>query len=105
MPGRRGLAIPRRLRPILRSPLRVIGFTLLFLFILLSLVAPLVAPADPTLGELTARLGHPLLFGGDSSHFLGTDSLGRDIVTRLLYGARVSLLVGLSSVAIAGSIG
>jgi peptide/nickel transport system permease protein len=104
-PGRRGLVIPRRIRPILRSPLRIVGFTLLFLFVVVALAAPILAPSDPNQGELTARLSPPALFGGDPAYLLGADGLGRDIVTRLMYGARVSLLVGLSSVAIAGTIG
>jgi peptide/nickel transport system permease protein len=102
--SRRGLAW--WLRPLLRSWLRLIGVLVLATFVVVALVGPLVGPQDPNVGELGARLSPPYLFGGaNPDYLLGTDELGRDILTRLVYGARVSLLVGLSSVAIAGALG
>jgi peptide/nickel transport system permease protein len=91
---------------LLRSWLRLFGALVLLVFVVIALGVPLIAPQDPNAGELTARLTVPYLFGGTDPGFpLGGDDLGRDILTRLIYGSRVSLLVGLSSVAIAGSIG
>lgn len=94
------------LRPLLRSWLRLIGVIVLILFILIALTGPLLFPQDPNSGDLGSRLTAPYLFGGPNpGYLLGTDELGRDILTRMVYGSRVSLLVGLSSVAIAGTIG
>jgi peptide/nickel transport system permease protein len=76
------------------------------LLLLCALLAPLLAPQPPQLGILADRLLPPAwLAGGSSTHLLGTDVLGRDILSRLLYGARVSLLVALLSVAGAGVFG
>lgn len=76
--------------------------TLLFV----ALAAPLLAPYDPTAQSLADRLAPPFwLEGGSGEHPLGTDNLGRDVLSRLIYGSRVSLAVGLGVVAIAGSVG
>jgi peptide/nickel transport system permease protein len=94
------------LRPLLRSWFRLIGLLVLATFVLVALAGPFVAPQDPNVGELGARLAPPYLFGGNNADYLlGADELGRDILTRLVYGSRVSLLVGLSSVAIGGAFG
>ena len=66
---------------------------LLSIFVLGGMFAPLLAPYDPRELALTERLQPPLFDGGSSDHVLGTDNLGRDILSRLLYGARVSLLL------------
>ncbi len=66
---------------------------LLSIFVLGGVFAPLLAPYDPRELALTERLQPPLFDGGSSDHVLGTDNLGRDILSRLLYGARVSLLL------------
>jgi peptide/nickel transport system permease protein len=97
---------PRALRLLVRSWLRLFGAVMFVLFVVIAVGAPLIAPQDPNAGSLTARLTAPYIFGGpDPSYPLGTDELGRDLVTRLIYGSRVSLVVGLSSVAIAGTVG
>ena len=68
--------------------------------------APLIAQHDPYVGSLADRLMPPAwLPGGNSAYFLGTDVLGRDILSRLLYGARVSLLVATLAVAGAAIVG
>jgi peptide/nickel transport system permease protein len=67
----------------------------------LALTAPLIAAHDPLRGDLEQRLLPP----GTDGHWLGTDALGRDVVARLLHGARVSLIVGVVAVGLAGSIG
>lgn len=76
------------------------------LLVICAVLAPVLAPQEPHLGILADRLKPPAwLPGGDSAHWLGTDVLGRDILSRLLYGARVSLLVALFSVVGAGIFG
>jgi peptide/nickel transport system permease protein len=76
------------------NPLATAGLALVIAFVLCALLAPWIAPHDPAFIELPARLAAP-----SSAHWLGTDELGRDILSRLLYGARISLLVGGSVVA------
>lgn len=94
------------LRRFLGQKAFVIGFGLLLLFILVALAAPLLAPHDPYLQNLTARNVPPFWYAkGNWLHPLGTDPLGRDYLSRLLYGARISLLIGLSVVLISGLIG
>jgi peptide/nickel transport system permease protein len=84
----------------------VVGGSVLLLVIVAALGAPLFAPVDPNTQVLSDRLMEPLRVGrGDVFHLLGTDQLGRDLWSRILYGARVSLLVGLTAVALAGTIG
>ena len=78
---------------------------LLLLFILLALGAPLLAPTDPARQSLLARLRPPGTHLGGITHWLGTDELGRDLLSRVLYGARVSLLVAFLSVCVSGSLG
>jgi peptide/nickel transport system permease protein len=67
---------------------------------------PVLAPFDPNRQNLVLRLAEPLASGPDGSVFwLGSDVLGRDVLTRLLYGARVSLLVGIAAIGVGGTIG
>ena len=76
------------------------------LFLACAVLAPLLAPHNPYDGVLAHRLTPPAwLAGGNDSYLLGTDVLGRDLLSRLLYGARVSLLVALSSVLVAAAVG
>lgn len=78
----------------------------LIVFALLALLAPLIAPHSPTLGTLSARLLPPAWVSGGKADFpLGTDHLGRDVLSRLIFGARVSLSVGVAAVLVAGTIG
>src|SRR5262249_45973236 len=74
-------------------------------FVLLAVGAPLLAPADPPRQSLLARLRPPGTRVGGLTHWLGTDELGRDLLSRVLYGARVSLLVAFLSVCVSGSVG
>lgn len=98
--------IPARRRRRPRAQLRlVVGGAIVGLTILLALVAPVAAPHDPVVQDLTRRLLPPSFLGGASDHILGTDSLGRDTLSRLLYGARISLVVGLLAVFLQGGIG
>ena len=84
-----------------RNSLSVLGLILVAVIVLLALSAPLLPLPDPNLTEPAARLQAPL----SSGHLLGTDELGRDILSRLLWGARVSIAVGLVATAIAALIG
>jgi peptide/nickel transport system permease protein len=84
----------------------LIGFTLIVLIILGAIFAALIAPYDPATQSVIGRLKPPVWQAkGDWSHFLGTDQLGRDILSRLIFGARTSLIVGFSVVALAGAFG
>lgn len=83
-----------------RSVLAQIGFGIVCLLVLAALLAPWIAPSDPAAQQLAARLEPP-----SSSHWMGTDELGRDILSRTLFGARISLLVSISVVLGCGSIG
>jgi peptide/nickel transport system permease protein len=79
---------------------------MLLLLVIPALFAPLIAPYDPIEGRLSQRLLPPAwLAGGSWDHLLGTDKQGRDILTRIIYGARISLSVSLVSIALAGSLG
>jgi peptide/nickel transport system permease protein len=90
----------------LRRPSFLIAAGVSVLFIAIALLAPFVAPHDPGVGVLTERLLPPSwVDGGSTVHLLGTDVLGRDILSRLLYGARISLAVCALAILIAGGIG
>ncbi|HEY0290971.1 MAG TPA: ABC transporter permease [Hansschlegelia sp.] len=84
----------------------MIGATLLGLIVLAALAAPLIAPHDPYAQDVSRRLIPPIWQAkGDWSHILGTDKLGRDYLSRLIYGAQISLLIGFSAALISGVIG
>jgi peptide/nickel transport system permease protein len=77
------------------SPLTVTCLTILTAFILCGILADVIAPYDPTANDLRARLQAPAFSeGGTSDHLLGTDQLGRDLLSRIIHGARVSLAIG-----------
>ena len=101
-------ALPARgvLRRVLGHPGLVAGLTLLGLCVAMALLAPLLAPHDPYVQNLNQRLVPPAWYEkGSWAHLLGTDNLGRDYLSRTLYGARISLLIGLSAMLISGLIG
>ena len=80
--------------------------TVLIALILMALFAPLLAPHDPLGQDLTRRLIPPVWAeGGSWVHPLGTDMMGRDYLSRLIYGARVSFIIGFSAMAISGVLG
>ena len=97
--GVRGLRLVAR-APILSNPLNIVAFALIGVFAFCALFAPVIAPYDPLLQDLGSRLRPP-----SPDHWLGTDSLGRDIASRILYGARISLIIGVVVVASAGVFG
>lgn len=78
---------------------------ILAVFVVTGAIGPFVVPYDPEEIDLINSLAPPMLFGGTSKHILGTDQLGRDILTRIVFGARVSLLVAIAVVVIAGIVG
>jgi peptide/nickel transport system permease protein len=77
----------------------------LTIMVLGAIFAPLIAPYDPLQTSLSARLQPPAFAGGSEAHLLGTDKLGRDVLSRIIYGARVSLSVSLLVILITGIIG
>jgi peptide/nickel transport system permease protein len=82
------------------------GALFLLVLVLAAIFAPLVAPYDPAEQSLADRLEPPFWSeGGSWDHPLGTDNLGRDVLSRLIYGARVSLFVGVAVVTLAGIFG
>ncbi len=84
----------------------VVGAGILGLMVLMAVLAPLLAPYDPYDQDLTRRLIPPFWYEkGTWAHPLGTDNLGRDYLSRTLYGARISLLIGVSVMLISGAIG
>jgi peptide/nickel transport system permease protein len=90
----------RALRSLLKRKGAVLGLVVIALFVLLALAAPLIAPYDPTAQSWTSVRKAPSL-----AHWFGTDDVGRDVLSRVIYGARASLLAGCISIAIALSIG
>jgi peptide/nickel transport system permease protein len=76
------------------------GFALTLLLVLLAIAAPWISPADPTAQNLATRL-----IGPSAGHWMGTDELGRDILSRILYGTRISMIVSVSVVLGGGLIG
>ncbi|WP_341990715.1 ABC transporter permease [Azorhizobium sp. AG788] len=84
----------------------VTGSVILLVIVGLALAAPLVAPHDPYAQDLSRRMIPPIWNAkGNWDFLLGTDKLGRDYLSRLLYGARISLLIGAVTVLISGTIG
>jgi peptide/nickel transport system permease protein len=92
-------------RSLRRYPLFPLAILILFL-VIPAVFAPLVAPFDPYQGSLRARLIPPFWQeGGTIEHLLGTDKLGRDMLSRVIYGARVSMTVSLIAIVVSGIIG
>jgi peptide/nickel transport system permease protein len=84
----------------------IIGASLLAFVVLVAIFAPLLAPYDPYAQDLTRRLVDPVWAPkGSWENIFGTDALGRDVLSRLMYGARISLLIGFTAAVIAGIIG
>ena len=90
---------------LLRQPMIVVGGLLLVAVIVASAAAPWLVAADPIKPVFGQRLQPPRGLGGAAGHPLGTDNLGRDILARLLYGGRISLVLAASAVALAAGAG
>ena len=91
------ISLPRAAR---HNPLAASGVVLVVIFVILALFAPWIAPQDPAHIELPTRLSSP-----STAHWFGTDELGRDILSRVIYGSRISMLVGSSVVAVSLTLG
>ena len=91
------ISLPRAAR---HNPLAAIGVVLVVIFVIFALFAPWIAPQDPAHIELPTRLSSP-----STAHLFGTDELGRDILSRVIYGSRISMLVGSSVVAVSLALG
>ncbi len=89
-----------------KHPIVILGGIVIFLYILAAIFADQITVHDPTIGNLRERLNPPAWYlEGSWEYPLGTDAQGRDLLTRIIYGARVSLIVGLLSVGISVGIG
>ena len=96
----------RALAELARDPIAITAVVVLLLVIVAALIGPFIAPYDPTDQDLLARLSPPAWQArGTIEHPLGTDNLGRDILSRLIYGARVSVSVGLVVVLLGAIVG
>ncbi|MDW4548965.1 ABC transporter permease [Defluviimonas sp. D31] len=87
----------RALRALLADPMGTLGLGLVLLFVAMALFAPWVAPADPIKLNVVEKFQPPSL-----AHFAGTDHLGRDLLSRIVFGARTALSIALTSVGLAG---
>ena len=90
-----------------KSRMGLIGFTLLAVLVILALLAPYLDLPNPTRGDLRARMVAPTWTGlfSPGDHPLGTDQLGRDILSRIIHGSRITLTISLFAVVLGGIIG
>src|SRR5437879_4011174 len=90
-----------------RTPgLVLLGVSFVAVLLLVAAAAPLLAPQDPIRQSLRGRLSPPTWSGTDGrAHLLGTDHLGRDVLSRVIFGSRVSLVIGFSAVLVGGVLG
>ena len=100
------LTVAWRLASFRTSGFPVVPVAILGVLVFVAVFANLLAPYDPEIGNLGDRF-HPPFWqqGGSEEHLLGTDHLGRDVLSRLLFGARVSMVVGFTAVVVAGILG
>ena len=93
-------------RKMVRNPIALLGAVALLVVIGAAIFAPRVAPHDPTRQSLIRRFVPPVwAAGGNTNHLLGTDQVGRDILSRMIHGARVSLIVGVAAVVVSLTVG
>lgn len=95
----------RFLAKIVRNRLAAIGLVIVVAAVLVALSAPLIVPFDPAAQDILNRLQPPLTRSSDGFHLLGTDALGRDLLSRVMIGSRVSLLVGVAAVLVSAAVG
>ncbi|MGC0251818.1 dipeptide/oligopeptide/nickel ABC transporter permease/ATP-binding protein [Pseudactinotalea sp. Z1748] len=101
LPGR----APRFTASMWRRRTAVVGLAGLFIIVLVAITAPWIVPHPPGQTNLANVLAPPVWSGGDMTHILGTDGLGRDVLSRLIYGARSSVLISSSAMLIGGTLG
>jgi peptide/nickel transport system permease protein len=100
------LPLPGRWSGLRSGNLPVLPIAILGILVLTAIFANALAPSDPEVGTLTDRFKPPAwVEGGSRAHLLGTDHVGRDVLSRLIFGARVSIVVGFLAVIVAGVIG
>jgi peptide/nickel transport system permease protein len=105
-PGGAPVATPGFWRRVRKNNAVMVGFGVLLLIVAVALLAPWIAPYDPYAQDLAHRNVPPFWYdAGSVAHALGTDPLGRDYLSRLIYGARISLAIGASVAIISGLIG
>lgn len=92
----------RQLSKAMKTPKAAFALTVIVLLLLASVFAPLLAPFDPNRQDLMLAMTPPQLTG---PHFLGTDHVGRDLLSRIVYGSRVSLMIAIAVVAFSGVVG
>jgi len=102
---REGSAGARALRGIARRPVAAAGILGVIVILGASIFAPLLAPYDPAMQDLSRSLLPPIWDGGSADHILGTDPLGRDVASRLLFGARNSLVISVSAMLLGSLLG
>lgn len=96
----------RNLRLFLSSRLSMLSTLVILIFVMMAVAAPLFAPHDPNETDLFRRLQPPgWMEGGEWSYVLGCDALGRDILSRIIYGARISIFIGVVVILLATGIG
>jgi peptide/nickel transport system permease protein len=99
-------AIVRQRLPAFRHLATLLGAVIVAVALLVAIFAPYLTPHDPFAQNLDLRLIPPVwMDGGQPAHLLGTDQLGRDYLSRLIYGARISMLIGVLAVITSGVIG
>jgi peptide/nickel transport system permease protein len=96
---RRGSFALRRINPGLRQPLAIVGAVIAVGWVLVAIFAPLIAPSNPLAQPFTPSLGPSW------QHLFGTDELGRDVLSRVIYGSRVTLPIGVILVTVSAAIG
>jgi peptide/nickel transport system permease protein len=93
-------------RRLLAAKWPLVALVVLATVAVVAVAGPWLAPLDPNRQSIDSRLAEPMTAGAlGTTHWMGSDGLGRDVLSRLLYGARISLLVGLAAIAVGGTIG
>jgi peptide/nickel transport system permease protein len=107
VPTPRRDALRRAWRSLSKAVWPLLAIAVLLVILVAAVAGPAIAPKDPNRQNIISRLQPPMVADRDGvvQHYLGTDGLGRDVLSRLIYGARVSLLVGLTAVFIGGVLG
>ncbi|HVV19224.1 MAG TPA: ABC transporter permease [Pseudonocardiaceae bacterium] len=106
LPATRHFFLTALRKALRRNKVAQVAVAILVIVVLVGIFGPLIAPHDPTLQDLTARLKPPFWAAGHvPGHLLGTDALGRDVLSRVIYGTRISLLVGVAATLMSGVIG
>lgn len=99
-----GSRLKQAFRQLRRNPVAVIGAVLIGVFVLVAVLAPVLAPYSPTHGDLT-DITVSYVPGPSAKHWLGLDLQGRDELSRIIYGARASLIIGVVSLTVGGLLG